>query len=140
MPPKGANVDDPGAPLDPVALVARTSSMILDESAAIIKSNEIDDAKIHLNKEALEHIARGTVYAALAITDDKPDTLKNTGKVHPWQLEAIKIITGGNDELAHSGLSTILAESMDLDLLCHIDASGVTVGGHFVAMDTYPQC
>lgn len=81
-------------------------------------------------------IVVGMQYASLAITDDQPDTLKNVGKMNPWHIEALKMITGSEEE-AHAPLSTILAKHMNLECDAIIDKQGTTPGGHFLDTQGY---
>lgn len=77
----------------------------------------------------LDEVVLGMKYASLAITDDKEDTLKKVGKSNPWHIDALKIITGSEEE-AHKPLTHILNTHMNLDVDAIIDVSGVTPGGH----------
>lgn len=79
-----------------------------------------------------EDLALGMKLASLAITDDRPGTLKKISKTNPWQEEALTIITGSREE-AHKPLTEILKKLYDLDLDCHIDVSGFVKGR---ALDT----
>jgi len=83
---------------------------------------------IHINDLVL-----GMKYASLAITDDKPNTLKNVGKTNPWHIEALTIITG-SEEAAHKHLTQILDDHMGLKCDHIIDISGFSSAGH--ALDT----
>ena len=65
--------------------------------------------------------------ASVAITDDKPNTLKKVSKANPWQKEALKIITGSKQD-AYKPLSSILRDHFGLTLDCHIDVSGIDRG------------
>jgi Lipase (class 3) len=79
----------------------------------------------------------GTQYASLAITDDEEDTLKKVGKMNPWHIEALTLITGSNEE-AHKPLTYILDKYMSgLELDWHIDKVGMTPGGHFLDTQGY---
>ena len=80
----------------------------------------------------VDDLVMGMKLASLAITDDKPNTLKNTAKTNPWQEEALTMITGSR-EAAHRPLSEILKSLYNLDLDCHIDISGIKQGR---ALDT----
>lgn len=95
-------------------------------------------AKIELllDDNALEEVCLGMQYASLAITDNKRGTLANIGKVNPWQIEALRVITG-SEEQAHKPLRTILAEDMDLILDWELDISGITKGGQFLDTQGY---
>jgi len=83
---------------------------------------------IHINDLVL-----GMKYASLAITDDKPNTLKNVGKTNPWHIEALTIITG-SEEAAHKHLTQILEDHMGLKCDHILDISGFSSAGH--ALDT----
>ena len=53
--------------------------------------------------------------------------LAQVGKANPWQVQALKMITGCK-EIAYSPLSKILKDEMNLDLDKVIDISGITKG------------
>ena len=76
----------------------------------------------------IEDVVLGMKYACLSITDDEDGTLKNIGKSNPWHTEALKMITGSEDE-AYKPLSTILSNHLGLTCDKIIDISGVTPGG-----------
>jgi Lipase (class 3) len=80
----------------------------------------------------VDDLVMGMKLASLAITDDKPGTLKNTAKTNPWQEEAM-IMIAGSCEAAHKPLTTLLKDLFGLTLDCHIDISGVKQGR---ALDT----
>lgn len=80
----------------------------------------------------IDELALGTQLACIAITDDKEGTLAKTGQFNPWQVEAMKIITGSKEE-AHKPLSHILDKHFGLTCDAHIDVSGFQDG---VAIDT----
>lgn len=82
-------------------------------------------------QDGVNEICLGMMYASLAITDDKKDTLKKVGKVMPWHIEALRLVTGSVEQ-AHKPLTTILSQDMGLHLDCIIDISGITKGGHFL--------
>lgn len=84
----------------------------------------------------IDDVIQGMKYASLAITDDEPDTLKKVGKMNPWHIEALKIITGSEEE-AHQPLTRLLKEYMDLECDSIIDVSGMTKGGHFLDTQGY---
>mmetsp|Transcript_21779 Transcript_21779/g.47520 ORF Transcript_21779/g.47520 Transcript_21779/m.47520 type:complete len:491 (+) Transcript_21779:64-1536(+) len=77
----------------------------------------------------IEDVVQGMKYASLAITDDKEGTLAKVGKSNPWHIDALKIITGSEEE-AHKPLTHILNHHMNLTVDAIIDISGVTPGGH----------
>lgn len=87
-------------------------------------SNDVDD------------VIMGMKYASLAITDDKEGTLKNIGKLNPWHIQALKIITGSEEE-AQKPLTYLLKEHLDLECDAIIDISGLTKGGHFLDTQGY---
>lgn len=77
------------------------------------------------------------MFAQLAITDNKKDTLKKVAKNNPWHEQALRLITGSK-ERAHMPLKDILYEDMGgLILDCEIDVSGITKGGHFLDTQGY---
>lgn len=84
----------------------------------------------------MDHVYRGMMYASLAISDDKPDTLKKVSVMNPWHEQALKTITGSLEE-AHKPLTEILKTHMNLELDSHLDNSGVTKGGHFIDTQGY---
>jgi predicted lipase len=94
-----------------------------------------DEEKENMS-DAIEDVCEGMMYASLAITDDKEATLKKVGKANPWHIEALRVITGSEDQ-AHKPLSEILSEDMHLTLDHIIDISGVTKGGHFLDTQGY---
>ncbi|GKY96780.1 hypothetical protein MPSEU_000637200 [Mayamaea pseudoterrestris] len=88
------------------------------------------------SKEDLREMLLGMKLASLAVTDDKPATLKRVTRMNPWQEEALKLITGSIED-AHRPLSEILAKHFDLKLDAHIDECGMTKGGHFLDTQGY---
>jgi hypothetical protein len=85
----------------------------------------------------INDVLRGMKYASLAITDDKKDTLKKVGKMNPWHVEALSLITSSAEE-AHKPLSYILENYMSgLKIDCHINKVGVTPGMHFLDTQGY---
>jgi predicted lipase len=89
--------------------------------------------KVHVpvTQNGVDEICRGMMYASLAITDDKKDTLKKVGKVMPWHIEALRLVTGSKEQ-AHKTLTEIMNQDMGLHLDCIIDINGITKGGHFL--------
>jgi pimeloyl-ACP methyl ester carboxylesterase len=75
----------------------------------------------------------GMQLACLAITDDKPDTLKNVGKANPWQVRTMTLITGSEED-ALEPLSIILQDHFRLTADHIMDISGMSRAGH--ALDT----
>ena len=89
------------------------------------------------NIDQIDEVTQGMIYASLAITDDNHATLANIGKANPWHIEALKLVTGDENQ-AHKTLSEILDEDMDgLKLLKTIDISGITKGGQFLDTQGY---
>ena len=87
--------------------------------------------------EDIDCICQGMMYAALAITDNKEGTLKKVGTSNPWQVEALRVITG-SEEQAHKPLTDILWEDMNgIKLDNEIDISGVTPCGHVLDTQGY---
>lgn len=84
----------------------------------------------------IEDVIQGMKYASLAITDDKEGTLKNIGKLNPWQVQALKIITGSEEE-AHKPLTYLLKQHLNLQCDTIIDITGLTKGGHFLDTQGY---
>lgn len=76
------------------------------------------------------------MYASLAITDCKCDTLKKVGRANPWHIEALRMITG-SEERAHQPLEEILDKDFGLNLDFEIDISGITKGGQFLDTQGY---
>ena len=76
----------------------------------------------------IEDILLGTKLACVAITDDEPGTLAAVGKLNPWHIESLKIITGSEEE-AHKPLSHILQEHFHLRVDTIMNLSG-WAGGH----------
>ena len=89
-----------------------------------------------MDDELTTDVIKGMQYAALAITDDKPDTLKEVGKMNPWHIEALKVLTGSEEE-AHMPLTHILAKHENLTCDAILDKSGSTPGGGFVDTQGY---
>ncbi|KAL3764862.1 hypothetical protein ACHAW5_008478 [Stephanodiscus triporus] len=75
-----------------------------------------------------EDLVLGTKLACVAITDDKEGTLKKVGRTNPWQIHALAIITGSEEE-AHRPLTHILEKHFNLTCDTIIDVKGVK-GGH----------
>lgn len=61
----------------------------------------------------IDEVVLGMKLASIAITDDKPDTLKNVSKANPWHTEALSIITGSPEE-ANMPLTHILEKHFNL--------------------------
>lgn len=81
----------------------------------------------------VKDLVLGMQFACLSITDDEPDTLKKVGVANPWQVRAMTMITGSEDE-AHQPLSTILRDHYQLQTDHILNVSGVSAAGH--ALDT----
>jgi hypothetical protein len=62
-----------------------------------------------------------------------PIFLLQVGKANPWQIEALKIVTG-SEENAHKPLTEILEEGMKLKLDHTIDVSGMTKGTYQLSL------
>lgn len=93
--------------------------------------------EVPLEGLALEEVCQGMMLAELAITDCKKDTLRKIANINPWHLEAMKYITG-SEEQSHEPLSTILLQDMNgLILDCELDVSGITKGGNFLDTQGY---
>jgi len=84
----------------------------------------------------IEDVVSGMKYASLAITDDKEGTLAKVGKSNPWQIEALKVILGSEEE-AHKPLSYMLSNHMGLTLDKYMDISGYTPAGHVLDTQGY---
>jgi len=116
---------------------SREAEVQLEQAPTVIETKTDDGMNRSVrDAEELEDILRGVAFAALAITDDKTDTLKNVGRTGPWHIQAMKLITGSNTE-AYRKLTEILKDHMELDIDCHIDISGITKGGHFLDTQGY---
>jgi Lipase (class 3) len=89
-----------------------------------------------LTKDQLEDIRQGLVLAFLSITDDEPDTLAKVGKTNPWQVEALRLITG-SEKRAHRPLTQILKEDQGLEVDKIINISKVTPGGQLIDTQGY---
>lgn len=83
-----------------------------------------------------DELVLGMKLASIAITDDKENTLKKIGRMNPWQIEAMKIVTGSKEE-AHKPLTTILSKHFDLKCDTIIDVSGFSAGGHVLDTQGY---
>ena len=93
--------------------------------------------EVPLTSKAREEILMGLMLAELAITDNKPGTLKNVSKANPWHLHCMSLITG-SDEQPHRPLRNILKEDMGGLLLdWELDVAGITPGGHFLDTQGY---
>jgi Lipase (class 3) len=85
----------------------------------------------------VDDVLLGTKLASLAVTDDEQDTLKKVGKMNPWHIEALTLITGSEEE-AHKPLTYILDKHMKgMKLDCNINKVGMTPGGHFLDTQGY---
>ena len=96
---------------------------------AKVKPSGVPESFCAANDSDVEDVILGMKYAALAITDDKEGTLEKIGKLNPWQIQALKIITGSEVE-AHKPLTYLLKQHMNLECDTIIDISGLTKGGH----------
>jgi hypothetical protein len=85
----------------------------------------------------INDVLRGMKYASLSITDDKEGTLKKVGKMNPWHISALALISGSEEE-AHKPLTYLLHIYMNgLKVDCHINRTGITPGGHFLDTQGY---
>ena len=118
----------------------REDFVLKDSPPEIIKAADVEpkgrtyDVKYE-NKTGAVHIddiLLGTKLACIAITDDEEDTLANVGKLNPWHIEALSMITGSKEE-AHKSLTHILEKHFSLKIDKFINLSGWH-GGH--AIDT----
>lgn len=83
----------------------------------------------------VEDLVLATKLACIAITDDKEGTLKEVGKANPWQIQALTIITGSEEE-AHQPLTHILEKHFNLTCDTIIDVRGMR-GGYFLDTQGY---
>ena len=84
----------------------------------------------------LEDVIFGMKCSAVAITDDKEDTLKKISRFNPWHVQALKVITGSELE-AHKPLSYLAMTYLNLQIDAMIDVTGLTKGGHFLDTQGY---
>lgn len=84
-----------------------------------------DRFSVPLEGAVLEEVTKGVMLATLAVTDSNPNTLDSVRKESPWDAEAIKLVTG-SDEQARKPLGTILKEDMDLTLVKEFEFVGKT--------------
>jgi hypothetical protein len=116
------------SPLVENSLMAKTrTTPVVAEDQTSEDSHVSDHVEDSLTEKAIDEMTRGMVYASLAITDDRKGTLLSVGKTNPWQVEALRIVTG-SDEKAHKPLTEILETAMKLKVDKLIDESGVTKG------------
>jgi hypothetical protein len=83
----------------------------------------------------VEDLVLATKLACIAITDDKENTLKKVGKANPWQIQALTIITGSEEE-AHKPLTHILEKHFNLTCDTIINVRGMR-GGYFLDTQGY---
>jgi hypothetical protein len=76
----------------------------------------------------IDEVLLGTKLACVAITDDHEGTLEKVGKMNPWHIESLKMITGSEEE-AHKPLTHILDKHFNLKCDKILDLSGWS-GGH----------
>ena len=81
-------------------------------------------------------VALGLQFSCLAITDDKPDTLKNVAKANPWQQVAMELLTG-SPAAAHQPLSHILKDKYALETDHFINVRGLSSAGHLLDTQGY---
>lgn len=85
---------------------------------------------IDLDGQVVDEISQGMMYAALAVTDNKEGTLKSVENSHPWEAEAVKTVTGSNEQ-AQKPLKDILMQDMNGLTLDHeFEVSGITEDGN----------
>ena len=75
----------------------------------------------------IDEVLLGTKLACGAITDDEEGTLEKVGKMNPWHIEALKMITGSREE-AHKPLTYILEKYFDLKCDKILNLSGWSGG------------
>ena len=75
----------------------------------------------------IDEVLLGTKLACIAITDDHEGTLAKVGKMNPWHIEALKMITGSEEE-AHKPLTHILDKHFNLKCDKILDLSGWSGG------------
>ncbi len=93
-------------------------------SRAAPKGREYDEEFSHQpGGIRIDEVALAMQLAALSITDDKEGTLAQIGEANPWHIEALKLLTGSEEE-AHKPLSQILDEYYGLVVDAHINESG----------------
>ena len=83
----------------------------------------------------IDEVLLGTKLACIAITDDHEGTLAKVGKMNPWHIEALKMITGSEEE-AHKPLTHILDKYFNLKCDKILDLSGWS-GGHPIDTQGY---
>ena len=93
-------------------------------SRAVPKGRQYDEEYSHQpGGIRIDEVALAMQLAALSVTDDNEGTLAQIGEVNPWHVEALKILTGSEEE-AHQPLSQILNEHYGLVVDVHINESG----------------
>lgn len=107
----------------------------LEEDAEAVEQKRAEQDIQRRNRE-LDDILRGTMYACLSVTDDKPYTLEKLGSANPWHIQALKMITGSEDE-AYRPLSEILLDHTDLEIDCHLNFSKVKYSPHALGAQGY---
>jgi len=75
----------------------------------------------------IDDVLLGTKLACIAITDDNEETLAKVGKMNPWHIEALKMITGSEEE-AHKPLTHILDKHFNLKCDKILDLTGWSGG------------
>jgi len=75
----------------------------------------------------IDEVLLGTKLACISITDDNEGTLATVGKMNPWHIEALKMITGSEEE-AHKPLTHILDKHFNLKCDKILDLSGWSGG------------
>ena len=108
-----------------------SANILTSLAAAMSFTDESSDSK-----DEVREMLHGMIMASLAVTDDRPDSLKHVAKANPWHQEALKLITGSEED-AHRPLTEILDKHFGLTLDAHIDERGVTKAGHFLDTQGY---
>jgi len=85
----------------------------------------------------IQEVLLGMKFACLAITDDAEGTLEAVGKMTPWHIQVLGMITGATDQ-AHKKLSEILKEFEGGYILDrNISERSVSRFGHIVDVQGY---
>lgn len=109
--------------------VLKDSPRELIEASGVEPKGRAYDAAYEMKPGAvrLEDLLLGTKMACVAITDDKEGTLAKVGKMNPWHIEALTMITGSEEE-AHKPLTHILERHFGLVVDKIIDLNGWSGG------------
>eukprot|EP00980_Cylindrotheca_fusiformis_P005149 scaffold1089_cov117-Cylindrotheca_fusiformis.AAC.12 len=95
-----------------------------------------DRINVALEGAVLEEVTKGVMLAVLAVTDSNSNTLERVRREAPWDAEAIKLVTGSEDQ-ARKTLGTILKEDMDLMLVKEFEVVGMTEKGKIIDFQGY---